>query len=79
MHESFVYSSHAQLLQVTFWHAYREFFNNPAVVEQLLSASEVIKNVQVAFPAAQAKLWSDERGEKKFVIAGLGFRKGSCE
>lgn len=79
MHESFVYSSHAQLLQVTFWQAYREFFNNPAVVEQLLSASEVIKNVQVAFPAAQAKLWSDERGEKKFVIAGLGFRKGSCE
>lgn len=79
MHESFVYSSHSQLPQVTFWHAYRDFFSSPAVVEQLLSASEVIKNVQVAFPAAQAKLLADERGEKKFVIAGLGFRKGDGE
>lgn len=77
MHETFVYSSQAQLLQVTFWHAYRDFFSNPATVEQLLSASEVIKNVQVAFPAAQAKLWADENGERKFVIAGLGFRQGS--
>lgn len=77
MHETFVYSSQSQLLQVTFWHAYRDFFSNPATVEQLLSASEVIKNVQVAFPAAQAKLWTDEHGERKFVIAGLGFRKGS--
>lgn len=79
MHETFVYSSQAQLLQVTFWHAYRNFFSNPKTVEPLLSASEVIKNVQIAFPAAQAKLWTDERGEKRFVIAGLGFRKGSCE
>ena len=79
MHECFVYSSHAQVLQVTFWHAYRDFFSNSKVVEQLLSASEVIKNVQVAFPAAQAKLWADERGEKKFVIAGIGFRKGGGE
>lgn len=79
MHETFVYSSHSQLLQVTFWHAYRDFFSNPATVEQLLSASEVIKNVQVAFPAAQAKLWADERGERKFVIAGLGFRNGTAD
>lgn len=79
MHECFVYSSHAQLLQTTFWNAYREFFANPATREQLLSASEVIKNVQLAFPAAQAKLWKDERGESKFVIAGIGFRKGSAD
>ncbi|BEJ16177.1 hypothetical protein CspHIS471_0507820 [Cutaneotrichosporon sp. HIS471] len=77
MHETFVYSSQAQLLQVTFWHAYRDFFSNPATVEQLLSASEVIKNVQVAFPAAQAKLFTDENGERKFIISGLGFRQGS--
>ncbi|GMK55732.1 hypothetical protein CspeluHIS016_0207880 [Cutaneotrichosporon spelunceum] len=77
MHETFVYSSKAQLLQVTFWHAYRDFFSNPATVEQLLSASEVIKNVQVAFPAAQAKLFTDENGERKFIISGLGFRQGS--
>lgn len=79
MHETFVYCSHAQLLQVTFWHAYRDFFSNSATVEQLLSASEVIKNVTVAFPAAQAKLWTDERGETKFVISGMGFRKGTGE
>lgn len=79
MHETFVYSSHAQLLQVTFWHAYRDFFSHSSTVEQLLSASEVIKNVAVAFPAAQAKLWQDESGERKFVIAGLGFRKGGPE
>ncbi|TXT09163.1 hypothetical protein VHUM_02637 [Vanrija humicola] len=77
MHETFVYCSHAQLLQVTFWHAYRDFFSNAATVEQLLSASEVIKNVTVAFPAAQAKLWTDERGDTKFVISGMGFRKGT--
>lgn len=79
MHETFVYSSHSQLLQVTFWHAYRDFFSHSSTVEQLLSASEVIKNVAVAFPAAQAKLWQDEAGERKFVIAGLGFRKGGPE
>ncbi len=77
MHETFVYSSKAQLLQVTFWHAYRDFFSNPATVEQLLSASEVIKNVQVAFPAAQAKLFTEDNGERKFIISGLGFRQGS--
>lgn len=77
MHETFVYSSHSQLLQVTFWHAYRDFFQNPAAAEPMLSASEVIKNVTVAFPGAQARIWTDERGENKFVIAGMGFRKGS--
>ncbi|CAK9781521.1 hypothetical protein CC85DRAFT_282658 [Cutaneotrichosporon oleaginosum] len=77
MHETFVYSSQAQLLQVSFWHAYRDFFSNPATVEQLLSASEVIKNVQVAFPAAQAKLFTEKDGERKFIISGLGFRQGS--
>jgi chromatin structure-remodeling complex subunit RSC9 len=79
MHENFVYSSTSQLLQVTFWHAYRDFFTNPNTVEPLLSASEVIKNVTVAFPGASAKVWVDERGENKFVIAGMGFRKSNGE
>ncbi|WWC69757.1 uncharacterized protein I206_103700 [Kwoniella pini CBS 10737] len=77
MHETFIYSSTSQLLQVTFWHAYRDFFQNPATVDALLSASEVIKNVTVAFPGAMAKVWTDEMGGQKFVIAGMGFRKGS--
>ncbi|OCF35342.1 hypothetical protein I317_07197 [Kwoniella heveanensis CBS 569] len=77
MHETFVYSSTSQLLQVTFWHAYRDFFQNPATVEALLSASEVIKNVTIAFPGAMAKVWTDAAGGQKFVIAGIGFRKGS--
>lgn len=77
MHETFVYSSSSQLLQVTFWHAYRDFFTHPSTKEQLLSASEVIKNVTVAFPGASAKIWVDETGAQKFVIAGMGFRKGS--
>ncbi|WVQ98579.1 hypothetical protein IAU59_005707 [Kwoniella sp. CBS 9459] len=77
MHETFVYSSTSQLLQVTFWHAYRDFFQNPATVEALLSASEVIKNVTIAFPGAMAKVWTDAAGGQKFVIAGMGFRKGS--
>jgi chromatin structure-remodeling complex subunit RSC9 len=79
MHESFGYSSDAQVMQVTFWQAYRDFFSHKNVTEQLLSASEVIKNVQIAFPAAQPKMWTDERGESKFVIAGIGFRKGGSE
>ncbi|WWD01731.1 hypothetical protein V866_008677 [Kwoniella sp. B9012] len=77
MHETFVYSSTSQLLQVTFWHAYRDFFQNPSTVDPLLSASEVIKNVTVAFPGAMAKVWMDEMGGQKFVIAGMGFRKGN--
>ncbi|KAK8870034.1 hypothetical protein IAR55_000604 [Kwoniella newhampshirensis] len=77
MHETFVYSSTSQLLQVTFWHAYRDFFQNPSTVEALLSASEVIKNVTIAFPGASAKIWQDEMGNQKFVIAGMGFRKSS--
>ncbi|WVR04961.1 hypothetical protein IAU60_001973 [Kwoniella sp. DSM 27419] len=75
MHETFVYSSTSQLLQVTFWHAYRDFFQNPSTVEALLSASEVIKNVTIAFPGAAAKVWTDAMGAQKFVIAGMGFRK----
>jgi chromatin structure-remodeling complex subunit RSC9 len=77
MHETFVYCSTSQLLQVTFWHAYRDFFQHPSTVDQLLSASEVIKNVTIAFPGASAKVWYDEKGEQKFVIAGMGFRRGS--
>lgn len=77
MHETFVYSSSSQLLQVTFWHAYRDFFQHASTVEQLLSASEVIKNVTVAFPGAHARVSRDDRGEQKFVIAGMGFRNGS--
>ncbi|ORY32085.1 hypothetical protein BCR39DRAFT_524105 [Naematelia encephala] len=79
MHETFTYSASSQLLQVTFWHAYRNFFSHPSTVEQLLSASEVIKNVTIAFPGASAKIWTDETGTNKFVIAGMGFRKGSDE
>ncbi|WWC85197.1 uncharacterized protein L201_000056 [Kwoniella dendrophila CBS 6074] len=77
MHETFVYSSTSQLLQVTFWHAYRDFFQNPSTVDPLLSASEVIKNVTIAFPGAMAKVWTDGMGGQKFVIAGMGFRKGN--
>lgn len=79
MHESFVYSSMSQLLQVTFWHSYRDFFNNSQVSDQLLSASEVIKNVTVAFPGAAAKVWVDDAGQQKFVVAGIGFRKSGGE
>jgi len=77
MHETFVYSTTTTLLQVTFWHAYRDFFQHPSTVDPLLSASEVIKNVTIAFPGASAKVWTDERGENKFIIAGMGFRRGS--
>jgi chromatin structure-remodeling complex subunit RSC9 len=79
MHETFVYSSTTTLLQVTFWHAYRDFFQNPSTADPLLSASEVIKNVSIAFPGASAKVWADELGNQKFIIAGIGFRKGSGE
>lgn len=73
MHESFVYSAQGQVLQVDFWHAYREFFNTPERVEPMLSAAEVIKNVAVSFPGTGAKVINGGNGQK-FVIAGLGFR-----
>ena len=79
MHETFVYSSTSQLLQVTFWHAYRDFFQHSKTVDPLVSASEVIRHVQIAFPGAMAKAYTDEQGQSRFVIAGMGFRKGSGE
>lgn len=75
MHETFVYSSGSQLLQVTFWHSYKDFFSNPGTAGPLLSAAEVIRNVAIAFPGASAKVWHDASGQPKFVIAGMGFRK----
>ena len=71
-----MYCSASELLQVAFWHAYRDFFQHPSTVDQLLSASEVIKNVTVAFPGASAKVRT-ESGTSRFVIAGMGFRKAS--
>jgi chromatin structure-remodeling complex subunit RSC9 len=76
MHENFVYSSTSSVLQVTFWHAYRDFFTSAAPQDPMLSASEVIKNVTVAFPCASPKVLQDPTGNK-FVIWGLGWRKGS--
>lgn len=43
----------------------------------MLSASEVIKNVTVAFPCASPKVIKEPTGENKFVIWGLGWRKGA--
>lgn len=74
-----MYCSNSTILQVTFWHAYREFFSNVPATDPMLSASEVIKNVTVAFPCASAKVIQEPTGENKFVIWGLGWRKGSGE
>ena len=76
MHENFVYSSTSSILQVTFWHAYRDFFTSAAPHEHMLSASEVIKNVTIAFPGSSPKVVQEPTGNK-FVIWGLGWRKGS--
>ena len=70
MHESYVYSSEGQVLQVDFWHAYRQFFTAPDRVE-----ADVIKNVTVSFPGTGAKVIVGPDGQNRFVIAGLGFRK----
>ena len=78
MHENFVYCSNSTILQVTFWHAYRDFFSALPTSDQMLSASEVIKNVTVAFPCASAKVVQEPSGNK-FVIWGLGWRKASGE
>lgn len=78
MHENFVYCSNSTILQVTFWHAYRDFFSALPSTDQMLSASEVIKNVTVAFPCASAKVVQEPSGNK-FVISGLGWRKASGE
>lgn len=80
MHENFVYCSDSSILQITFWHAYRDFFSNVPSTDPMLSASDVIKNVTVAFSCASAKVIQDPlTGQNKFVIWGLGWRKGSGE
>ena len=63
------------MLQVDFWHAYREFFTTDDRVEPMLTAAEMIKNVALAFPGTGAKVMMGPNGVQKFVIAGLGFRK----
>ncbi|WVQ78240.1 hypothetical protein IAT38_000323 [Cryptococcus sp. DSM 104549] len=79
MRETFVYNSTSHIPQVTFWHSYREFFQNPSTKDSLISAADVIKNVSKAFEGVSAKVWVDEHGQQKFVIAGMGFRKVSDE
>ena len=76
MHKTFAANPSAELTQITFWTAYKDFF---AAHSSLLSASEVIKNVTTAFPGALAKVTVLPDGTNRFVIAGLGFRKATGE
>jgi hypothetical protein len=75
MHETFVYSTTGSVLQVEFWQAYNRYFDTPDAVHPRLNASDVIKNVTVAFPGTGARVEMDETGQgKRFVIGGLGYR-----
>jgi chromatin structure-remodeling complex subunit RSC9 len=68
----FIAKSESELTQVDFWNLYKDTFL-PFPETNLLPASEVIKNVTVVFPQAQAMVLTDPT--QRFVIRGVDRRK----
>ncbi|KAJ7103352.1 hypothetical protein B0H15DRAFT_897570 [Mycena belliarum] len=69
----FVAKSAGELTQVDFWNLYKDAFSPYANDRPLLVASDVIKNVSVVFPSAQAMVLQGE--VQKFIVRGVDRRK----
>ncbi|KAI0275010.1 hypothetical protein BC834DRAFT_921193 [Gloeopeniophorella convolvens] len=69
----FVAKSDGELTQVDFWNLYKDVFVPYQDQYQLLVASDVIKNVNVVFPQAQAMVLQGP--PQKFVVRGVDRRK----
>ncbi|CAK5264496.1 unnamed protein product, partial [Mycena citricolor] len=63
-----------ELTQVEFWNLYKDTFLPQQSPVPLLVASEVIKNVSMVFPTAQAMVLNVD-GQQKFVVRGVDRRK----
>ncbi|KAJ7161405.1 hypothetical protein C8R43DRAFT_333607 [Mycena crocata] len=71
----FVAKPDGELTQVDFWNLYKDAFSPYSSEHPLLVASDVIKNVSVVFPSAQAMVLQGE--VQKFVVRGVDRRQVS--
>ncbi|KAJ7225348.1 hypothetical protein GGX14DRAFT_349525 [Mycena pura] len=69
----FVPKADGEMTQVDFWNLYKDVFSPYSNEHPLLVASDVIKNVSVVFPAAQAMVLPG--AVQKFVVRGVDRRK----
>ncbi|KAI0068086.1 hypothetical protein BV25DRAFT_1818450 [Artomyces pyxidatus] len=72
----FVALPEGELTQVDFWNLYKDVFVPFQDQHHLLVASDVIKNVNVVFPQAQAMVLPSVSGtQQRFVVRGVDRRK----
>lgn len=69
----FVPKGDSELTQVDFWNLYKDIFSPYQDRHNLLVASDVIKNVNVVFPTAQAMVLPGP--PQRFVVRGVDRRK----
>lgn len=74
---TFVSSPEGELTQVDFWTLYQTTFYPHSAICPLLVASEVIKNVNLVFPTAQAMVLPGP--PQRFVVRGVDRRKDTIE
>ncbi|KAJ7446478.1 hypothetical protein B0H11DRAFT_1745738 [Mycena galericulata] len=72
MKAMFVARPEGELTQVDFWNLYKDAFSPYSKEHPLLVASDVIKNVSVVFPSAQAMVLQGE--VQKFIVRGVDRR-----
>ena len=75
MRTMFVAKGDGIVTQVDFWNLYKDTFTPYIEKYPLLVASDVIKNVNAVFPAAQAMVLQDP--VQRFVVQGVDRRKDS--
>lgn len=73
----FIPSAESEMTQVNFWNLYKDVFTPYQDRHPLLVASDVIKNVSVIFPQAQAMVLPGP--PQKFVVRGVDRRKEEVE
>jgi chromatin structure-remodeling complex subunit RSC9 len=73
----FVGRPYGEVTQVDFWNLYKESFSAHTNVHPMLPAAEVIKNVTVVFPQAQAMVLPGLT--PRFVIRGIDRRKAEAK
>src|SRR5438552_3100798 len=73
MKTMFIAKSEGELTQVDFWNLYKDAFTPYQDHRPILVASDVIKNVNVVFPQAQAMVLPGP--PQRFVVKGVDRRK----
>jgi len=77
MKTMFISDSTSELTQVDFWNLYRDAFGPSAERHPMLAASDVIKNVNLVFPQAQAMVLQGP--PQRFVVRGVARRQDTSD